>query len=143
MFNQQLNNPNTIIIPDTIERRWSKATTTYQVGEWVEAISANYLMKQGLTRLHQNFRCRIGEVDLIMQDKHYLVFIEVRYRYNDDFGGAKASITREKQRKVRKVAEYYLRRFGRKSYSIFCRFDVIAAVAVSQGLKIEWIKDAF
>lgn len=78
-----------------------------------------------------------------MQDEQYLVFIEVRYRKNDDFGGAKASITREKQKKIRKVAEYYLKRFGPHAQHIFCRFDAIAVCAVPEGLEIEWLKDAF
>jgi putative endonuclease len=121
----------------------TKTNTAYQVGGWVESLAHNYLTKQGLKRLNQNYRCRIGEIDLIMQDDRYLVFIEVRYRKNDDFGGAKASVTRQKQKKIRRVAEYYLKRFGPRAQHIFCRFDVMAVCAVREGLKIEWLKNAF
>ena len=132
----------TVVVPHTI-KKVSETNTAYQVGGWVESLAANHLIKHGLKRLNQNYRCRIGEVDLIMQDKQYLVFIEVRYRKNEDFGGAKASITREKQKKIRKVAEYYLRRFGSRAQRIFCRFDAIAVCAVKEGLQIEWLKNAF
>jgi putative endonuclease len=121
----------------------TKTNTAYQVGGWVEALAANYLIKRGFKRLNQNYRCRIGEVDLIMQDGQYLIFVEVRYRKNDDFGGAKASITKEKQKKIRKVAEFYLKSFGQNAQHIFCRFDAIAVCAVPEGLKIEWLKNAF
>jgi putative endonuclease len=117
--------------------------TAYRVGSWVEALAVNYLVKQGLRRLHQNYRCRVGEIDVIMQDARYLVFVEVRYRKNDDFGGAKASITREKQRKIRKVAQFYLQRFGAGAQYIFCRFDAVAVCAAPTGLSIEWLRDAF
>ena len=121
----------------------TKTNTAYQVGGWVESLAANYLFKHGLKRIDQNYRCRLGEVDLIMQDQQYLVFVEVRYRKNNDFGGAKASVTREKQQKIRKVAQFYLKRFGVRGQYIFCRFDVIAVCSVSEGLQVEWIKDAF
>ncbi len=104
---------------------------------------ANYLIQRGLKRLNQNYRCRMGEIDLIMQEGQYLLFIEVRYRKNDDFGGAKASITKEKQKKIRKVAEFYLKRFGQNAQSIFCRFDAVTVCTVATGLKIEWLKNAF
>jgi putative endonuclease len=132
----------TLVISD-VATKVTKMNTAYQVGSWVESLAANYLIRQGLKYLNQNYRCRIGEVDLIMKDKQYLVFVEVRYRKNDDFGGAKASITREKQRKIRKVAEYYLKRFSSCVQHIFCRFDVIAVCGVREGLKIEWLKNAF
>jgi len=59
-----------------------------------------YLTSQGLTLLCQNYYCRFGEIDLIMQDQETIVFIEVRYRKNNDFGGALASITQSKQNKI-------------------------------------------
>ncbi|MEY3182503.1 MAG: hypothetical protein RLZ35_488 [Pseudomonadota bacterium] len=121
----------------------SKTNTSYQVGGWVECLALNYLLKHGLKRLAQNYRCRIGEIDLIMQEDKYLVFVEVRYRKNEDFGGAKASITRNKQQKIRQVAQYYLKKFGMRAQHIFCRCDVIAVSGAKEGLKIEWLKNAF
>ena len=130
------------VLPHTIAAV-TKTNTAYQVGGWVESLAADHLVKKGLRRLHQNYRCYTGEIDLIMQDRQYLVFVEVRYRKNNDFGGAKASITREKQKKIRKVAQFYLKRLGPRAQHIFCRFDAIAVCTVPDGLQIEWIKDAF
>ncbi len=97
-----------------------------------------YLRKQGLTLLHQNYYCRFGEVDLIMLDEDTLVFIEVRYRKNGDFGGALASINQTKQRKIIKTASHYLTQLTSEPY---CRFDAIA-LNDSDNTPL-WVKDAF
>jgi putative endonuclease len=73
-----------------------------------------------------------------MSDQNTLVFIEVRYRKNQDYGGAEASITRQKQKKIIKTAKHYL---SQLDYEPYCRFDV---VAISEhAAKPEWIQDAF
>jgi len=97
-----------------------------------------YLLKQGLTLLHQNYYCRFGEVDLIMSDQDTLVFIEVRYRKNVDFGGALASINQTKQQKIIKTATHYLAQLTAEPY---CRFDAIA-LDESDNTPL-WVKDAF
>ncbi|MEG3753285.1 YraN family protein [Psychromonas arctica] len=97
-----------------------------------------FLQKQGLLLICQNFYCRFGEIDLIMSDQGTLVFIEVRYRKNQDFGGATASITPQKQRKLIKTAKHYLSQLDDEPY---CRFDVIA---ISEStIEPQWIQDAF
>jgi len=75
-------------------------------GVVAEKKALTYLLDQGLTLLHQNYYCRFGEIDLIMLDQDTLVFIEVRYRNNNKFGGALASINQTKQRKIIKTANY-------------------------------------
>lgn len=97
-----------------------------------------YLRSQGLSLICQNYYCRFGEVDLIMQDQDTLVFIEVRYRKNNDFGGALASITYSKQRKIIKTAKHYL---AQLEYQPYCRFDAIAIDGKSTTP--EWIQNAF
>jgi len=97
-----------------------------------------YLLTQGLTLLHQNYYCRFGEIDLIMQDQDTLVFIEVRYRKGSDFGGALASIKQSKQRKIIKTAQHYLTQLRAEPY---CRFDAIALNDTE--LTPLWVKDAF
>lgn len=97
-----------------------------------------YLITQGLTLLHQNYYCRLGEVDLIMLDDDVLVFIEVRYRKNSYFGGALASISPSKQRKIIKTANHYLAQLITEPY---CRFDAIA-LNDTDALPL-WVKDAF
>ncbi len=107
-------------------------------GVIAEKKALTYLLEQGLTLLHQNYYCRFGEVDLIMLDQETLVFIEVRYRKNGQFGGALASINQTKQRKIIKTATHYLAQLSSEPY---CRFDAIALNnSDSEPL---WIRDAF
>ena len=107
-------------------------------GVVAEKVALTYLQQHGLRLLHQNYLCRFGEIDLIMQDQNTLVFIEVRYRKNGQFGGALASINQSKQRKIIKTARHYLAQLTSEPY---CRFDAIALDAT--GAEPLWIKDAF
>ena len=97
-----------------------------------------YLQEQGLSLICRNYYCRFGEIDLIMRDQDTLVFIEVRYRKNNDFGGALASITKRKQDKIVKTAKHYLAQLDNEPY---CRFDAIAID--QQSLSPQWIQNAF
>ena len=109
-------------------------------GKTCEEHALNYLKKNGLKLIEKNFNSRYGEIDLIMQQENAVVFIEVRYRKNDAFGGAKASVTPAKQKKIQKTALYYMQKQGRELNS---RFDVIAMSGENKNLNIEWIKNAF
>jgi len=118
-------------------------------GQQAENIACDYLKKNGLKLIDRNFYSRYGEIDIIMQHKNTLVFVEVRYRKNADFGGAKASITTSKQSKVRKTALYYMQIKGREFNS---RIDVIAITDTADNKTksknqnepvIEWIQNAF
>ena len=116
----------------------SAASTSKQIqGSNQEQRACEYLESHGLNLITQNFSCRMGEIDLIMQDKNSLVFIEVRYRANKQFGGAAASITKSKQRKIIKTALFYQQRHAPKSNM---RFDVIA---IESDNEIQWIPSAF
>ncbi len=108
-------------------------------GKDAEKIAASYLQKQSLTLLAQNYRCRFGEIDLIMQENDTLVFIEVRLRTQEAFGGAAASITSSKQAKLLRTARHYLAEINDQPP---CRFDVIL-FSGSNGQNIEWIRNAF
>ena len=108
-------------------------------GDDKERLAEAYLASKGFTLIERNFLCKAGEIDIIMLDGEYLVFIEVRYRKNKDFGGALASITPSKQRKLRRAAELYLlKNFSNTPPN--CRFD---AVGIEGDDEIEWIKNAF
>jgi len=103
-----------------------------------EQQALDFLQQQGLLLVCQNFYCRFGEIDLIMSDQDTLVFIEVRYRKNQDYGGAPASVTYQKQQKLIKTAKHYLSQLNSEPY---CRFDV---VAISEKTSTpQWIQDAF
>ncbi len=108
-------------------------------GDDKERLAEAYLAARHFTLIERNFLCKRGEIDLIMKDQGYLVFIEVRYRETQEFGGALASITAGKQKKLRRAAEYYLlQHFGNTPPP--CRFDV---VGIEGQDEIMWIKNAF
>ncbi len=115
-------------------------STRSSKGRAAEELAYNHLRKNGLNLIDKNFHSRHGEVDLIMQHHDTLVFIEVRYRKNLDYGGAKESITPNKQQKIRKTALYYMQKKGREFNA---RFDVIAITGENKNLTIEWIQNAF
>jgi len=115
-------------------------------GEDAEAACCEYLRSQGLKTVDKNFHCRHGEIDIIMLDKSMLVFIEVRYRKNNNFGGGLESITTTKQRKLRKTAELYLQI---NQHYKNARFDVVSMSKTNQTSDsqqkyiFEWITNAF
>ena len=111
---------------------------TNAAGELAESLAADYLQRRGLRLLARNYRCRLGEIDLILADGEVLVFAEVRLRRNAAYGGAAASITAAKRQRILRAARHYLS--GRPEPA--CRFDVVLLDALAAD-RIEWIKDAF
>ncbi len=109
-------------------------------GRAAEQLAEQHLKQQGLVFIEKNFHSRHGEIDLIMQHRDALVFIEVRYRKNMDFGGAAASVTGQKQNRIQKTALYYMQTRGREFNA---RFDVVAITGEETNLNIEWIQNAF
>ncbi len=112
-------------------------------GKQAEELASQYLQKQNLTLITQNYHCRRGEIDLIMQDQQTLVFVEVRYRKNARFGSALESIDYRKQTKIITTAEHYLLQ-SEDDYFDY-RFDVSAIRPThhSDEAEITWIKNAF
>ena len=94
-------------------------------GNEAEDKARQWLQQQGLTFCSSNWHCRLGEIDLIMKDGDTWVFVEVRYRKSRQFGGALASVTPTKQRKLMAAAGIWLSRQPQKN--IHCRFDVRCA----------------
>ncbi len=111
--------------------------TRQETGQRAEAIACRYLQKHGLKLVEKNYRCRLGEIDLIMRDGEDLVFVEVRYRKTRAFGGAAASVDRTKRNKLIATATHYLQA---KDSRRNARFDIIA---IEAGEAIEWIPNAF
>ena len=107
------------------------------LGQSAEVRAEAFLKARGLTLLARNWRCRFGEIDLVMQDGPTLVFIEVRLRNRSDFGGAAASVTPAKQKKLLAAARQYLAMLKTLPP---CRFDV---VALSGDAAPDWIRNAF
>ena len=105
---------------------------------WLQFFSLN----QGLKLIAQNYHCRYGEIDLIMQDAKTLVFIEVRLRKNSLFGGAGSSITPQKMQKLILAAQHFLQTHNQPHGQQPCRFDAILMHAVD-AKSIEWVRNAF
>jgi putative endonuclease len=111
-----------------------------EAGSEAEDAALAYLKQAGLKLLQRNYRCRAGEIDLVMLDGDTLVLVEVRYRSSDQYGGAAASVTYWKQRRLITAARHLLMmRADLRRYPV--RFDVIAISALRRD--IQWIKNAF
>jgi len=106
-------------------------------GEAAEALAAAFLQQNGLKLIARNYRCRFGEIDLIVRDGKTLVFVEVRMRASDEFGGAAGSITAAKRARLARAARHYL---AALRVAPACRFD---AVLIAGDHTIEWLKNAF
>ena len=111
-----------------------------ETGSEAEDTALAYLKQAGLKLLQRNYRCRAGEIDLVMLEGSTLVLVEVRYRSTEQFGGAAASVTFWKQRRIINAARHLLTiRRDLRRYP--ARFDVVAIAALRKDVK--WIKGAF
>ena len=110
--------------------------TTTTIGRRAEQAAAEFLEKRGLHVIARNYRCRGGEIDLVCRDGKVLVFVEVRHRRSRDFGGAAASITPAKQRRIVLAARHYLANERKSNAS--CRIDCV----LIDGGNIDWIRNA-
>ena len=125
-------------LSDPLSADADRRTDRRRHGDQAEIQALLYLEKAGLTLVEKNFLCKGGELDLIMQDGEYLVFVEVRSRSSMQFGGAAASVTPAKLRKMQHAAQVYLmQKIKAQSKQPPCRFDVLALEAG----KIEWLQN--
>ena len=126
----------------------SKKAPSREIGFRTEALAEEFLKQQGLKTISRNFRCRRGEIDLIMLDGNMLVFVEVRYRKHSRYGSGADSVNAQKQQKIIIAAQFFLQH-NKMHRNRNCRFDVLS-LSVStddgadpNGLKYQWIKNAF
>jgi len=110
---------------------------TSQQGQIAENEACKFLQQHGLKLVEKNYRCRTGEIDLIMQDKEELVFVEVRYRAKSDYGSALDSVDQNKIQKVISAASHYV---SKHQPDLPMRFDVIGFDA---SYKPKWVTNAF
>ena len=114
------------------------------LGPWGEAQAADYLRRKGYTLVAANYRCRFGEIDLIVKNRRYLVFVEVKTRKSADFAQAREFVDFRKQQRIRATASMYLSRYPT---SLQPRFDVIEIYAPqgmeTKKLTINHLEDAF
>ncbi|WP_160083454.1 YraN family protein [Pseudomonas sp. 8AS] len=107
-------------------------------GRVAETQARDHLLRHGLRLLAQNWRCRGGELDLVMLDGDTVVFVEVRYRRHAAWGGALESVDSRKQQRLIHAAQHFLQQESRWARQP-CRFDVIALAPT----QLDWLKNAF
>jgi putative endonuclease len=111
-------------------------------GAWAEALACTDLETRGLRLVERNFRMKCGELDLIMRHAGRLVFVEVRYRSSERWGGGLASVTPEKQRRLTRAANGFLARHPELRH-LPCRFDVVAVGGTPESPTLRWVQGAF
>lgn len=122
--------------------------TTTAIGQQTELLAEQYLTQQGLALVTKNFHSRQGEIDLIMHEsspnnEKTWVFVEVKYRKSNQFGGAIHAISASKQRKIKHCVAFFLQKSGLNEYNTPCRVDVVAIEGNLNNPNITWLKNAF
>ncbi len=121
----------------------NRACSRSLLGARAEDLALRHLRANGLTTIVRNFRCRMGEIDLVMRDGNLLVFVEVRHRQRNRFPSAAVSVDIYKQRKLTRAALIFLGQ-NRSIADWPVRFDVVTLEPASDGkLSLMWIQDAF
>lgn len=110
-------------------------------GLWAENIAGEYLEKLGYSPLYSNFSWKFGEIDLVMKDHNYIVFIEVRSLKNNKGIQPIETINKNKIRKIKKTAELFLHKYN--LHEALCRFDFISIQGSPEKYVIKHSKDAF
>jgi putative endonuclease len=115
---------------------------TANQGAWAEERALAYLQAHGLALLARNYRCRGGELDLVMEGSGMLVFVEVRHRASADFGTPEETVTASKQKRLLLAARTYLLCHPRHAARPM-RFDVVSLQGKLSEARIKWIRNAF
>lgn len=116
-------------------------TNKQQAGQAGEDAALRHLQAAGLKLIERNYHCRWGEVDLIMQEADCIVFVEVRLRAHQGFGGGAASVDARKQAKLQKTALHYLQQ-KRANARQAARIDVVAVQPSRDSYHCDWIPNA-
>jgi putative endonuclease len=121
--------------------RAEKKPTRVEKGRRGEDLAAQFLAKRGVRVIAQNFRCPLGEIDLIGRDGETLVFVEVRSRAGKAYGLPQESVTRAKQRRLTRLAQWYILKNHLERQP--ARFDVVAVTWGEGEPELTWIANAF
>ena len=118
-----------------------KDTKKIIIGKEGEKIAAAFLKKNGYRIIEINFRCPIGEIDIIAKEKKDLVFVEVKTRKSMELGYPEQAVGIRKQKKMSQLALWYLQK--RKIVDTNARFDVVAITLIPEKSEVKLIKNAF
>ena len=111
------------------------------LGKKGEVLARKYLQRQGYEIKELNYRCPLGEIDLIARDRDTIAFVEVKTRNSGYEGSGKMAVNKQKQERIAKAALSYLLKKGLRDFN--CRFDVVSINYADNKNKIELIKNAF
>lgn len=112
-------------------------------GAWGETIAAKWLAEQGFKIKKRNFHTRFGEIDIIAENRDYLVFAEVKTRKNDSFGSAASFVTASKQKKILTCAKIWLASHPSELQPRFDVIEIYTADKNAEKAEINWIENAF
>ena len=118
-----------------------KDLTKIRTGKQGEELAVAHLQKLGYRIVERNYRCPLGEIDIVAREKDTLVFVEVKSRKTEQFGDPELAVGRTKQRKLTLIALYYLAR--QKDTLLAARFDVVAVKMLRDHTEVKLIRDAF
>lgn len=125
---------------DRLKQLLDKTKSSQSRGKEAESIALEFLQQHGMQLITHNYRCRNGEIDLIMEQSDTLIFVEVRFRKTATFGSALESIDERKKSRIINCATHYL---STQRVSKASRFDIVALSPNNKKLDINWIPDAF
>lgn len=111
-------------------------------GQQIEQACCQFLLDQKITIIAKNFYSKLGEIDLIGTEYQTLIFFEIRYRQQENYGSALESVTRSKQRRIIKTALFFLMKKPQYQHFTY-RFDIIGASTYNNNLIFNWQKNAF
>lgn len=140
-------------MPAAIRARWQRQTedppthatmssTQQHIGSTGERRAQQYLAERQLSLVTANYRCRYGEIDLIMRHDDCLVFVEVKQRKHARFGSPLEMVSLSKQTKLRRAAEHYIIKNAVSNHQAM-RFDVVGIIAGGSDETVEWVQNAF
>tara|TARA_B100000809_G_C14904360_1_gene447428 strand:+ start:188 stop:559 length:372 start_codon:yes stop_codon:yes gene_type:complete len=120
--------------------QWIKQALSPLIGSEAERFARTFLEQQGLIFIMQNYRCRTGEIDLVMQDGDELVFVEVKYRSQSQHGSAIEFFHASKKRKFESAVMHYMQEKGFNPSIVPHRIDLVGIEGKGQQQNIDWLK---
>jgi putative endonuclease len=118
-----------------------KSSGRMRTGKRGEDIACAYLKRRGYRIVERNYKCPLGELDIVARDGDAIVFVEVKSRKSEEFGDPQLAVGLEKQKKVSRISLTYLKE--KHLYPCNARFDVVAIKMLPDGITIELIQNAF
>jgi putative endonuclease len=115
--------------------------TGKRTGEKGEELAAAYLTEAGYRIIERNYRCVFGEIDIVAEEGNTLIFVEVKSRRSESYGDPQLAVGHQKQKKISKIALHYLSAKNLRHRP--ARFDVVAVKLLSEGCRIDLIRNAF